>query len=377
MSYKTTALLTLATLSLAGCSRGESQAAEQDAPPVVQLSEADVATARISAVSAGVVLTGSLQPALIVRINAQAPGNITNIRVDRGVRVGAGQTLATIAAAGIRGQAEGARANVAAAEANLAVARQRLESARTLRQAGAMAQLDFQAAEAAFKAAEAQVAAAKAQASGAIEAAQRANVTSPIPGVIGARMVNDGEAVNPGQELFTVVNSSMLELSGQVPVDAAGNVRAGQSVVFTLEAFPGREFRGAVARIEPMADPATRQVGVYMQMRNPGNVIGGQFATGRILSATQDTAVVVPESAISRAGAEATVLLIDNNVVVRRGVKLGGFNTTEGTVAVLEGLKAGDRVIARASAGIAEGARVQIGTPAATTATTPAAGRGH
>src|SRR5688572_5625959 len=366
------ALLPGLLIGIAACNQGESQTAEE-APRVVQLSETDVATAATSAVASSIVLTGSLQPALIVRINAQAPGNIMNIRVDRGVRVGAGQPLATITAAGIRGQAEGARAMVAAAEANLAVARQRLESARTLRQAGAMSALDFQAAEAAFKAAEAQVAAANAQAAGAVEAAQRATVTSPIAGVIGSRMVNDGEAVTPGQELFTVVQSSVLELSGQVPVDAASRIRQGQPVVFTLEAHPGSEYKGAVARIEPMANPDTRQVGVYLQMRNPGNLIGGQFATGRILGERMDTAVVIPETAVSRNGAEATVLVIENNKVVRRGVTLGANNPGDGTIAILSGLKAGERVIARASAAIEEGATVQIGVQQVTTEVKPEA----
>ena len=366
------ALLPALLIGVAACNQGESQTAEE-APRAVQLSETDVATAATSAVASSIVLTGSLQPALIVRINAQAPGNIMNIRVDRGVRVGAGQPLATITAAGIRGQAEGARAAVAAAEANLAVARQRLESARTLRQAGAMSALDFQSAEAAFKAAEAQVAAANAQAAGAVEAAQRATVTSPIAGVIGSRMVNDGEAVTPGQELFTVVQSSVLELSGQVPVDAASRIRQGQPVVFTLEAHPGSEYKGAVARIEPMANPDTRQVGVYLQMRNPGNLIGGQFATGRILGERMDTAVVIPETAISRNGAEATVLVIENNKVVRRGVTLGANNPADGTIAILSGLKAGERVIARASAAIEEGATVQIGVQQVTTEVKPEA----
>ena len=273
------ALLPLIAVAVAACSQGESQEAAP-AEVVIQLSDTDLAIATSTTVNSGVVVTGSLQPAWIVRVNAQAPGTIQNIRVDRGVRVGQGQLLATIAAAGIRGQAEGARANVASAEANLAVSRQRLESARTLRQAGAMSALDFQSAEASYKASEAQLAAARAQSAGASEAAARANVTSPISGVVGSRMVMDGEAVMPGQELFTVVRSDVLELTGQVPVDAASRIRAGQPVVFTLEAFPDQEFKGAVARIEPMADPATRQVGVYMQMRNPGNLIGGQTSVG-------------------------------------------------------------------------------------------------
>src|SRR5687768_4854097 len=314
--YVLRGVLPLITIVLAACSKGNSEEVPEVQNAVVQLSEADLATAMRSETGSGIVLTGSLQPAWIVTVKAQAPGNIMNIRVDRGVRVAQGQVLATISAAGIRGQAEGARAMVASAEANLALARQRLESARTLRQAGAMSQIDFQTAEAGFASAQAQVAAARAQAAGAAEAADRATVTSPIAGVVNDRWVNDGEAVNPGQELFTVVRSDVLELSGQVPVDAASRIRPGQRVAFTLDAYPGREFVGAVARIEAMANPATRQVGVYTQMRNPGNLIGGQFATGRIMTDRADTAVVVPETAVHRTGAEAFVLVVQGDRVV-------------------------------------------------------------
>lgn len=358
----------LATFAIAACS-GSEATTDKPEEAVVALAPADVASAQHAPVASGVAVTGSLQPQWIVSIKAQVPGTITNIRVDRGVRVSQGQVLASVQAEGIRGQAEGARAAVAAAEANLAVAEQRLESARTLRQAGAMSQLDFRAAEAAYESARAQLAAARAQAAGAIEQAQRATITAPIAGVIGSRAVQDGEAVNPGQELFTVVRSDVLELSGQVPVDAATSIRTGQPVVFTLNAYPGREFRGQVARIEPMADPATRQVGVYMQMRNPGGLIGGQFATGRILSEQSDSGLVVPQTAIRREGSNTFVYGINGDRVVRKPVTVGTVDATSGMIQILAGLNAGDRVISAPAAVIEENTRVQVVQPAAEPAT--------
>jgi len=350
----------LATSFVVGACSGGEATSEKPQDVVVALAPSDVATAQLAPIASGVAVTGSLQPYRIVSIKAQVPGTITNIRVDRGVRVSAGQALATIEAEGIRGQAEGARAGVAAAEANLAVAEQRLESARTLRQAGAMSQLDFRAAEAAHASARAQLAAAQAQAAGAVEQARRATLTAPISGVVGARTVQEGEAVNPGQELFTVVRSDVLELSGQVPVDAAMSIRTGQPVVFTLNAYPGREFRGEVARIEPMADPATRQVGVYVQMRNPGGLIGGQFATGRILNERPDTAVVIPQSAVRQQGAETFVYGITGGRVVRKPVTVGAVDATTGMIAIVAGVNAGEQVISAPSAVLEENTRVQV-----------------
>src|SRR5690606_33080963 len=128
----------LATALLMAACGGDNNAAdapaEEQQPPLV-LSDQDVATAQISSVAGGAVITGSLQPAWIVTISAQVSGTMQRIDVDRGVAVREGQVLAVIQAEGIRGAAEGARAAVAAAEANLAVARQRMESAETLRKA--------------------------------------------------------------------------------------------------------------------------------------------------------------------------------------------------------------------------------------------------
>lgn len=354
----------LASLGTAGCGAkgqepGKQAAAEKAAPPIV-LGAQDVATARLSAADAGVVVTGSLQPAWIVSVKAQVPGTVEGIRVDRGVAVRRGQVLARLRAEGIRGQAEGARAAVAAAEAGLAVARQRLESAKTLREAGAMSQIDFQAAQAGYEAAAAQLAAARAQAAGAAEQAGHATLVAPIDGVIGQRNVEEGEAVSPGQELFTVVRSDWLELSGQVPVDEAARVRRGQPVVFTLDAYPGREFRGEVNRIEPMADPQTRQVGIYVRLKNPGTLIGGQFASGRIVPDSAEQAVVVPETAVRREGASTYVLVVQGGQVARRAVQAGPVNPATGMVPVRSGVKAGERVIVTPATTLPEGTRVQL-----------------
>lgn len=351
-------------LGAAGCGPKQDEKAKGNAettPQAVVLGAQDLATAHLSAADAGVVVTGSLQPAWIVSVKAQVPGTVQGIRADRGVPVRRGQVLASILAEGLRGQAEGARAAVAAADANLALARQRLESAKTLREAGAMSQIDYQAAQAGYEAAVAQAVAARAQAAGAVEQAGHATLVAPIDGVVGQRKVEEGEAVSPGQELFTVVRSDWLELSGQVPVDEAARVRRGQPVVFTLDAYPGREFRGEVNRIEPMADPQTRQVGIYVRMKNPGTLIGGQFAAGRIVAGQAEQAVVVPETAVRREGTAAYVLVVQGDQVARRTVQVGAANPATGMVPVHSGLKAGERVIVTPAATLPEGTRVQVG----------------
>src|SRR5690606_8225327 len=194
-------------------------------------------------------------------------------------------------------------------------------SARTLHGAGAMSDIDLRAAQASFEAARAQLASANAQAAGVGEQAQRPTVSAPIAGEVSNRQMSEGEAVSVGQSLFTVVNSSILELAGQIPVDQAARVRTGADAEFTIDAYPGRVFKGAVARVEPTADPATRQVGVYLRLPNQDrSLLGGLFATGRVLAGGAEQAVTVPIAAVRGTGNSTYVWIIQDGHAVRRPV---------------------------------------------------------
>ena len=356
----TTLIATL--LVTAACGGGAAEETEAaTAAPAAILGAQDVAVAERADVAAGILLTGSLQPADMVTIRAQVAGTMRSVNVDRGSSVRRGQTLATIQAAGVTSQAAGARAGVAAAQANLAVARQQLEAARKLQAAGAMSVIELRTAEAQFEAAEANLAAARAQSAGASESAANTVIDAPITGVISDRNVERGEAVSPGQELFTVVNSSTLELSGHIPVEQAARVSVGQPVIFTLDAAPQRQYRGSVARIDPIADPQTRQVGVYVRMPNPGgSIVGGQFATGRVVGESSPNAVVVPVGALRQENGSSHVLVIEGNRVVRRPVTAGARDDARGIVSLESGVRAGERVIATPTLTLTEGALVTI-----------------
>ena len=364
----------LGLLLLAACGGdGEKEtaaapAAADSAAPAIALGPQDIAEARRGELAAGVVLSGSLQPAEVVPIQAQVAGTMGSVRVDRGSPVRRGQVMAVIQAAGVRSQAAGARAGVAAAEANEALARQRLDAAKTLHDAGAMSEIDYRTAQSAYEAARAQVAAAGGQAASANEEAARATITAPISGVVSARDVEPGQPVRVGDPLFTVVNSAVLELSGQVPVEEAGAVTVGQPVIFTLT---GRteELRGTVARKDPVADPATRQVGVYVRLQNPGGrIVGGQFARGRVMSDSAVQATLVPEAAVRGEGDSVFVLVVEQGRVARRDVVLGPRDPAAGMVAVRSGVEPGTRVVIAPGTSITPGMAVDTsvsGTAAA------------
>ncbi len=363
MTRRAHLLYALTALTLLSACKGSDRAqANEVAPAAVVLGAQDVAIAQVGPIGSAVVVSGPLEPSERVTVRAQVPGVLTALRVDRGSTVRRGQVLTVIEAAGIRGQAAGAQAGIAAAQANLALARQRMEAARTLREAGAMSEIDYRSAVAAFEAAEAQLAAARAQAATSGEAAARTVITSPIAGVVSNRMTENGEAVSPGDELFTVVNPSTLELEGSIAVADAARVRVGQPVEFTLDAVPNERHRGRVARIDPTADPATRQVGVYVQLPNQGwRLVGGQFARGRILTGASTTAVLVPETAVREtASGEREAFVVSNGRAVRRIVTLGPRDDAAGLVAIMSGVQVGERVIVAPTTDIADGTPVTV-----------------
>ena len=289
-------------------------AVDSGAAAALVLGPQDVATAREGDVGASLTVSGPLEPKERVTLRAQVAGTVTDLRVDRGTPVTRGQRLARIQAAGVQSQA----------------------------------------------------AAARAQAASSSEAAGFTVITAPLTGVVSARQVETGEAVRVGDELLTVVNSRTLELAGQVGVADAGRVRVGQAVTFTLDAFPNEEFRGRVARVDPVADPGTRQVGVYVELANAGGrIVGGQFARGRIATggAQPVRGVLIPATAVQGAGADATrgsVLVVDGGRLVRRAVTLGARDESTGLVVALSGVRAGEQVVVVPSADVKEGTPVTI-----------------
>lgn len=336
------------TLLLGACGNGGAQEPGAGAgPQQLVLQAGDVASVDALPIASGVLLTGTLNPAEVVEVRAQVPGLVTRLLVDRGDAVRAGQLLATIDAEGIRSAAAGAQAQVSAAEANLAVARQRLESSRKLFERGAISEIDLKTAEAGFEAAGGQLAAARAQAAAAGESARRANVTSPISGEVSVRHISQGVAINPGDPLLTVVNTSELELAGQIPVVQAAGVRPGQQVEFALDAYPGQTLSGRVARVEPTADPATRQVGVYLRLPNADRrIVGGLFATGRVLTGKADSVLAVPVAAVRHEGESTFVFALERDRLVRREVVTGMTDPVSGRIEIVSGLGAGERVLA-------------------------------
>jgi RND family efflux transporter MFP subunit len=185
-------------------------------------------------------------------------------------------------------------------------------------------------------------------------------VLSPAAGIIDKRLVQSGERVTRGQQLFSLVRNDALELTASVPARQANAVVAGQAVHFTAD---GREFDGRVARVSPTIDPINRAVTVYVQIPNGNGALkGGTFASGRVVQRTITGALVVPTAALRQAQEDGHtyVYRVVNRAVDAATVQLGVIDERAGRAEVLAGLSEGDRVIVGNVGTLGRGMQVSI-----------------
>jgi membrane fusion protein, multidrug efflux system len=355
----TAALVALVAAASAASRRDNLPAAGSAGPRMLGL--LDVAVAEPTMLEAGITIAGPLEPHRVVEVRAQLAGTIEGVFVERGQPVRQGEPLAVYDAAAVRSQLAGAEAAVAAAESAVLAAVREEEAAEALFAAGAIAERALRQARSAAAAAHAELRAAEARRVEARDAVRRARVVAPGKGVVTRRLVSAGEAVSPGQPLFTVVDVDTLELAARVPAHALADIAVGRRIIFTTDALPGRRFEGHVARIDAVADPATRQVTVYARLPNEHReLVGGLYATGRILSEAHEAVLTVPAEALRDDGGAAYVLVITDGRITRRDVVPGASDPTSGRRAVASGVSAGEVVLVGPAGDLREGSAVQL-----------------
>jgi RND family efflux transporter MFP subunit len=184
-----------------------------------------------------------------------------------------------------------------------------------------------------------------------------------MSGVVSEKPVSAGDVVQPGSSLFTVVDPTSMRLEASLPADQLASVRIGVPVTFTVSGYPGRTLTGHVTRINPTADPATRQVRIIASIPNSsGALVGGLFATGRLASEAR-SGLTAPVSAIDLRSAEPAVMRIKGGRVERVPVQLGLRDETAERVELKSGVQAGDTLLVGAAQGISPGTVVKVSVP--------------
>ena len=311
----------------------------------------------------GPAVSGSLTALHEARLRAEVSGRIVETPVLPGQAVRRGQLIARIDDSAIRESFLSARSAERVAQISLDDAQRDADRSAKLLAAGAVADRDLEQAKRSLAAGQAAYADAQSRLASAQQQMDRTRITAPFAGVVSEMPVNAGDVVQPGSPVATVIDPASMRFEGSVPAEEVALLRVGAPVQFTVKGYPGRTFTGQVERVNPSADPATRQVRVWVSVPNAkGALVGGLFAQGRVAT-TSRVALTAPISAVDERGISPSVMRVKQGTAQKVNVQLGARDPQSDEVEITSGLQAGDTLLVGAAQGLSEGTRVRV-TPA-------------
>jgi RND family efflux transporter MFP subunit len=171
-------------------------------------------------------------------------------------------------------------------------------------------------------------------------------ILAPQDGFVTEKSVVEGQMVDPGTRIYRLADLGLVWVQAQIYEQDLVYVKLGQEALVTLDYLPDREFRGRVTYIYPNLDEKTRTARVRMEFHNPGYFLKpGMFATIKVTSELEPSALLIPDLAILRSGEKNTVFVaLEEGKFEPRTVTLGP-QAEHDTYQVLSGLTEGERIV--------------------------------
>ena len=302
--------------------------------------------------------TGTLSAISTVVVGSQISGQVTDVLVDFNDRVQKGQVLARIDPSTYEAQIAQGSAQIASAQAQLQQSQATLANARAdynrkaeLGRQNLVAQADVDLARTAMQQAQAQVTSATAQIRQQTASTQttrvnlqRTVIRSPVDGVVLTRKIEPGQTVAASlqaPELFTIAEDlSKMKIELAVDESDIGQVQVGQSVGFTADAFPDRQFRGVVDQVR-LSATTTNNVVTYPVVvavdNSDGTLLPGLTVNAEIEVSKRTGVLKVANAALRYKPAENDA---DPQQQMQRAIQRGGGNgASEELQKVAAGLK--------------------------------------
>jgi membrane fusion protein (multidrug efflux system) len=349
-------LSVLAAVALAGCSRPDAEPAVQ-APPV--------ATAAVVAldIEERIEASGELEARYHSFIASEVRGQITQIVRDEGEAVEAHTPMLEIDPQRRELELAAAGARAAQAAAGEAEARRQTERIRLLDKRNAVSKSKLDEAETALLVAQADSAAQRAQLGVAKQALDDATVCAPFDGVVGRRLVSEGDFVQVGTRLVELVSLDPIEVVFHLAEIDSGRVAVGQKVNVRVAPYPDEVFEAIVDVVFPTIDPESRTLRVKATLENPaGRLRPGLFARADLGIRVRRGVRMVPEEAVlQRADGSVVFRVVGGERVERRVVAIGEFHG--GLIEIRSGLDVGDVVVTRGQAALGDGDVVRVTAP--------------
>jgi cobalt-zinc-cadmium efflux system membrane fusion protein len=297
-------------------------------------------------------VTGAVQPDITraVPVVSLATGRVVELKARLGDEVQKGQVLLRVRS----GDVSGAYQTYLKAENDERLARIQLERAQTLYDKGAIAKSAPEQAEDTEADAKADLTAAteqlrllgidKEHPSGIID------ITAPISGVITDQQVTNASGVQGlgGPNPFTISDLSYVWIVCDVYENDLDAVRVGDSADIRLNAYPGQLLKGHVDNILPILDPSIRTAKVRLEVKNPGMMRIGMFATATFYGKQAEMHAAVPAAAILHLHDREWVYTPLGNGHFKRMEVVTGNMLPDKQQEIVSGIKPGDKVVSNA-----------------------------
>lgn len=300
---------------------------------------------------------GSIEALQTVEIYPETGGVIESVHFEEGKKVKKDELLFSIDDAKIRSRLEARQAALEEAEANQENAHLVYERRQRLYEQEVGTEEARDEARTRYQALTAQVKRLRAEIESIRETLADTRVRAPFDGITGERRVDQGQLVNTGTALTTLVRTERLEIAFTVPERYTGRVRAGQKIRVSTTAYPEKTFSGTVYFVDPQIAPATRSLRIKARMENPDNLLRpGGFVKVELITGIRENVLTIPEEALIPTRNGYMVFTIVDSRAKGREVEIG--LRKPGTVQVTSGLKEGETVVEAGHISLHEGARV-------------------
>ena len=342
----------------------------------VQFNTAEVAPANsVNTVSA----TGTIEPVTSVTVGTQVSGIVSKLYVDYNSVVKKGQVIAELDKSNLTSELNSAKASLEQSKASLASAESSLSYQtanfrrnKALYQKGLISGNDYESARLSYQTALASVSSARDQVASAQEQVKKAQtnlsyatITSPIDGIVLSKSVEEGQTVAASfstPTLFTIAKDlTNMQVVADVDEADIGNVKVGERVTFTVDAYPDNTFSGTVKQVRQEATTTNNVVTYSVVITAPNadlKLKPGLTATVTIYTQENKGVLSVPSKALrftpeketvggmkikDIANAKNKVWTIEGNTVVAHRVNIG---MTDGShTQILSGIRRGAKVI--------------------------------
>lgn len=349
-------VIALSTLVLfVGCKKSEdtTSTVQKTPPPTVKAATVVAAEAPTPDV---LTLTGTVIADQRSDVTADTQGKVVNVMIERGQHVKLGQPVIQLDVRSAALSAREANAALQSARVSKQLADQECERTKTLLDKGAITKSEFDKQNTQCLNAVEQVAQAQARNDMMAKSVSDGMVRAPFEGTVSEKNVSPGEWVAPGKALFTLVDDDPLKIELAVPEKAVSTVKKDQRVEIVSVAHPEKKLGATITRLGAEIGKS-RALTAEAVIDKDSGLVPGMFAEAHILVG-QTPRVVLPADAVVLRGEYNHAFVVVNGIAQDRVVQLG-TSPGDGKVAVLQGVAKGEKVVAKVTDQIVDGAKVQ------------------